>query len=37
MKIIRITTDNEISVHDFPEGDYGGAEQGIKRTDRAAL
>lgn len=22
MKIIRITTDNELSVHDFPEGNY---------------
>lgn len=30
MKIIRITTDNEISAHDFPEGDYGEQNRALK-------
>ena len=30
MKIIRISTDNEISVHDFPEGSYSEQNQVLR-------
>ena len=30
MKIIRITTDNEISVHEFPEGNYREQNKALK-------
>lgn len=31
MKIIRVSTDNEISVHDFPEGSYSEQNQTLRK------